>query len=135
MTTTVPCGPMPRAKTVVVSSETKEVDNLLPKEKIALALKNHGVQVEAANGGIDDVAREKIKKLTKYFNDLSHMYQRSLSEFHHGTHLAHGHDGDHKSESRKPKDGRPSMARPLTDASRSTQSTTRQSTRPTSAKT
>ena len=83
---------MPRANTGAAGTpQPKDADNLLPKDKIALALSNNGVNMETATGGIDDVARGKIKKLTKYFGNLSNMYQRSLADFHDGTHSAHGH--------------------------------------------
>ena len=55
-------------------------DKLRPGEKIALRLKENGVPIQSMQAGIDDVAREKIKTLTKYCTSLSVLYQQSIAE-------------------------------------------------------
>jgi len=55
-------------------------DKLRPGEKIALRLKENGVPIQSMQAGIDDVARGKIKKLTKYYTSLSVLYQQSITE-------------------------------------------------------
>lgn len=50
-----------------------------PADKIASALQEAGVQ-PITGKVIDDVERAKIKKLTKYCDGLSRLYQKSLAE-------------------------------------------------------
>ena len=50
-----------------------------PAEKIARKLHEAGAKQDAGKAMVDDVERAKIRKLTKYYTELSSLYQQSLA--------------------------------------------------------